>query len=50
MFQCICVQILPAYRKHQHRTVQILYAATKKQIPRVINILWTVFYHTTTIM
>ena len=31
---------LPAYKKHQHRTVQIVYAATKPQLPSFIKILY----------
>ena len=32
------IYILPAYKKHQHRAVQIVYAATKQQLLRFNNI------------
>ena len=36
---------LPAYKKHQHRIVQIVYAATKQQLPSFINSLYILSYN-----
>ena len=33
------VQGTPTYQEHQHTTVQIVYAATRQQMPRFVNIL-----------
>ena len=35
----------PAYKKHQHRILQTVYAVTKQQLPRCINILYILSYH-----
>jgi len=45
--RCCMIKIysLPAYKKHQHRTVHIVYAATKQQLLRFINIRWILSYN-----
>jgi hypothetical protein len=40
----LVIYILPAYKKHQHKTVQTVYAATKQQLPRYINSLLILSY------
>ena len=47
IFYILCFTFQQDHVKHQHRTVQIVYTATKQQLPGFINILCVMFYHST---